>query len=278
MSLAGLPLPFTLGPGGFQPSPSRGGGSRAQPTPPPPPGPQVFRLLVGLPGEARGLAAYDETTYVVAIDQRMRSFTSLLAGVDHTLGASGEDCYAVAADPANARVFVGRTNSLWQCPMPHGSGTPQQIITGLTSCGLAIGRQDLYVSNHDLATSQNSVARISLASTAIVADVQVGGAPYNPPGSHFCHGLAIDDATATPTLYLGTLEGEVYSVQDGGATHTILASGLGAVMGMVFSPANRTLYLTSIADDRVYALNVDTLATATVTLDQPFTTNHGPWG
>jgi dipeptidyl aminopeptidase/acylaminoacyl peptidase len=92
------------------------------------------------------------------------------------------------------------------------------------------------------------------------------------------YGLALEDTGASPTLYTGNEEGEVYSLQDDGATHTLLASGLGEIRGMAFSAPNRTLYLASYDRREVYALQVDTRATATVTLDPPLSPNYHPWG
>jgi hypothetical protein len=262
----GHATPLTLGQGSYEPTPSRNRSRSRRAAEPAP-----FRLLKGLPGTVRGIAAYDAQTCVVAIDDTMRALTlaTMTFGEDHVVG--GEDSYAVAGDPDHARAFVGRQRSLYKCPMPYGSGSSEQLSSGYPVRALAIGRTHLYT------TTDVWLTRVWLTDTNQGTHVQVGGAPYAPPGSgHW--GLAVDDSGASPTLYVGNMEGQVFAVVDGGATHTLLASDLGDIRGIAYAAPTRTLYLASITAQSVISLDVDTRATATVTLDQPFTPGHGPWG
>jgi hypothetical protein len=260
---------LVLGASGYEPTPPRG--RRRRPAPQAL-GPTSFRVLVGLPNDSRGLATYDDQTSLVAWGHQARSFIDPVSGEDHDPGFSGEDAYSVAADPTNGRFFLGRNASVWSCPMPLGG--PQAIDQGgdAAAYALAVGTTHLY------ALGDDRINRYLLADTSQPATrVQVAGIDYVPAGTGH-YGLALEDTGASPTLYTGNDEGEVYSLQDGGATHTLLASGLGQLRGLAFSAPNRTLYLASYDRQQVYALHVDTRATATVTLDPPLSPTYRPWG
>lgn len=267
LAFTGQQAPVQLERGTFEPTPSRRRRA-SRPTPAPPAGPAFFRVIVGLPDQARGLAAYDDHTLVAAVNQTLWGFTTdPLSGEDYDPGFVGEDAHSVAVDQASGRVFLGRGIGLWSFSMPAPGGT--RVAFG--GYALATGRTHLY------ATIPNRIDRMPITDPNVRTPVQVNGGPYTTPGTDL-YGLALEDTGASPTLYTGNEEGEVYSLQDGGATHTRLASGLGQIRGMAFSAPNRTLYLTSYDRREVYALQVDTRATATVTLDPPLSPNYHPWG
>ncbi|MEB3327947.1 MAG: hypothetical protein VKQ33_01805 [Candidatus Sericytochromatia bacterium] len=168
----------------------------------------------------------------------------------------GGDVGAVAVDRAANRLYVGAdyaSTSYWQEGVATGTWGTGDVHPGAFASGT------LYA----FGLFSPSVFTFSPADLASSHLLMVDNSPWLVPGD-MVYGLTVDTTPgATPTVYVSNDQGQIYAAQDGAATHTLIATGLGSLRGLALDAAGSKLYAASWDHRRVVA--IDLASTSTIT-------------